>query len=100
MSAVVLSLRHHEVDHVELGIDAEIGAAAAVPLEFANRTRRWRFCLSRIGAHGEAVAVAVAIAGKIKVVASDARTWSDMIRRHVLECRRAEITPAVKLAAI
>ena len=34
--ALVLRLRHQDVDHVELGIDAEIGAAAAVPFQFAD----------------------------------------------------------------
>lgn len=30
-SALVLALLHHDVDHVELRIDAEIGAAAGIP---------------------------------------------------------------------
>src|SRR6516164_2334202 len=34
--AFLLRVLHHDVDHVELGIDAEIGAAAAVPFQFAD----------------------------------------------------------------
>src|SRR5215471_10590066 len=100
VGAIFMRLLHHDIDHVEFGIDAEVSAAAAVPFQFANRTRRPWFCLARIGAHGEAIAVPEPIAWKIEVVAPDARARSHMIRRHVLECRRAEKAPAVKLAAI
>ena len=50
--AVVLRLLHHDVDHIELGIDAKIGAAAAVPFEFANRSRRRWFCPVAPGGSG------------------------------------------------
>src|SRR5262249_48081148 len=99
-AALVLGLLHHDVDHVELGIDAEISAAPAVPLQFADRTgRRWSG-VAGIGPHGDAVAIAKTITGKIIVVASDAGARADMVRCHLLEGGRTEVTLAVELAAI
>src|SRR5258708_31934589 len=43
-------LQQHE-EHVLLAVDHEIAAGGAIPFQFAERTRRRRFCIARIGTH-------------------------------------------------
>src|SRR5271169_6005206 len=74
-AALFLRLLHQNVDHVELGIDANISTATAVPFQLADRTRLVR--LSRTGPHGKAVAKPEAIAGKVEIVVADARARPD-----------------------
>src|ERR1700686_3131236 len=99
-AAFGLALLHHDVEHVQFRIDAEISAAAAVPFQLADRTGRRRFCISWIGPHPDAVAITKTVAGKIEIIPPDAGARPDMVRRHQLERRRAEISPAVELAAV
>src|SRR5882724_655368 len=98
--ALGLGLLQQDVDHVEFWIDAEISAAAAVPFQLADRAGRRRLGNARIGAHGDAVAIAKAVAGKVPVVAADAGARSDVIGRHVFEGGGAEIALSAKLAAV
>src|SRR5262245_29912738 len=99
-ATLVLGLLQHDVEHVQAGIDAEIGAAAAVPFEFADRAWRRRFGVSRIGAYAKAVAIAEAIAGKVVVIPPNAGARPNVVCRHRLECRRAEIALAVEFSAV
>src|SRR5438270_13479402 len=77
-------LQQHE-KHVLLAVDHEITAAGAVPFEFAERARRRRLGIARIGADAETEPEAKAVAGEIEEVALHAGAWSDMVRRHQLE---------------
>jgi len=58
-AALLLRLLHEDVNHVELGIDSDIGAAAAIPFQLADRTRLVR--RSRIGANGKSISESKAI---------------------------------------
>src|SRR4051794_17935250 len=67
-AALGLGLLHQDVKHVELRIDAEISAAAAVPFQFADRSGRRRFRIPGIGADGQTITITKAIAGKVEVI--------------------------------
>src|SRR2546429_8630013 len=86
--------------HVLLAVDHEIAAAGAVPLQFAERTRRRRLGVAGIGADRETEPEAEAIAGEIEVVAPDPGTRAYMIRGHQFEGLGAQIGLALELAAI
>ena len=78
-STFVLGLLKQDVNHVQLWIDTEISAAAAIPFEFADRARWRRSGVSRIGTHRKTIAVAKAIAGKVVVIPRNAGTSPDMV---------------------
>src|SRR6202022_2076523 len=61
-------LFHQHKKHVLLAIDHEIATTGAVPFEFAERARRRRFGVPRIGAYPETKPVAEAVTGKIKKI--------------------------------
>src|ERR1700744_223719 len=65
-------LQQHE-EHVLLRVDHEAAAAGAVPFQFAELAGRGRLGVAGIGAHPDAQPVAESIAGKIEIVAVDAR---------------------------
>src|ERR1700681_715658 len=83
-------LQQHE-KHVLLAVDHEITATSAVPFQFAQRARRRRLCIPRIGANRETETEAEAIAGEIEVVAPDAGTRAYLICRHQFEGFGAQI---------
>src|SRR3954453_1262456 len=67
-AAFALGLLHQDVEHIQFWIDAEVSPASAVPLEFADRTRRRRFGVARLHAHRKSITVAEAVARKIVIV--------------------------------
>src|SRR6266481_2024759 len=93
-------LLQQDEKHVLLAVDHEIAATGAVPLQFAERTRRRRLGVAGIGADRETEPEAEAIAGEIEVVAPDAGTRAYMIRGHQFEGLGAQIGLALELAAI
>src|SRR4030095_13992660 len=66
--------------HVLLAVDHEIAAAGAVPLQFAERTRRRRLGVAGIGANRKTETEAEAIAGEIEIGTDDAGTRTHMTR--------------------
>src|ERR1700722_9305882 len=66
-------LQQHE-EHVLFGVDHEIATAGAVPFQLAERPRRRRLGVARIGANAKTEPEAETIAGKIEVIARHART--------------------------
>src|ERR1700688_394725 len=92
-------LQQHE-KHVLLAVDHKIAAAGAIPFQLPQRSRRRRLGVAGIGAHRETEPEAEAIAGEIEVVAPDARTRPDMVRRHQFEGLGTQIGLSLELAAI
>src|SRR6202035_5790633 len=92
-------LQQHE-KHVLLAVDHEQAAAGTVPLYLAQRSRRRRLRIPRVGTHAKTEPEAETIAREIEIVALDARAGADMVRGHVLEGFGAQVPFAVEFAAI
>src|SRR6202051_3418434 len=59
-------LLQQDEKHVLLAVDHEIAATGAIPLQFAERTRRRRLGVAGVGANREAEPEAEAVAGDIE----------------------------------
>src|ERR1700681_1675985 len=96
----LLGLFQENVDHIELRIDAEVSAAAAVPLQFANRAGRRRFRIPRIGPDPQTITIPKTIARKVEIIPLNARARTNMVGGHLRKRRRAEILLAVEFSAV
>src|SRR5262245_30887524 len=73
---------HHDEEHVLGRVDHDIDPGRPVPLDLAERARRWRIRKAGIDADAEAVAKTKAVAGIIIDIAGHPRPWADVIRGH------------------
>src|SRR6266700_5159416 len=65
-------LLQQDEKHVLLAVDHEIAAAGTVPFQFAERARRRRLCVARVGAHREPQPEAKAVPREIEIIPPDA----------------------------